>query len=371
MNTRLTKLVIALIGAYFTLQIFMIIEPSLIIFVSILIRVLLPFFVGLFISYLVSPSIQNLSRKIKISPGIIFLFCVIIFLIITTFIINNLLAGWISQFSELSQRLYELTAINRDLISSNLTSLGIDSSFLYAESSVNIFTQVIQSFSLSTGSISIIAVQISNIFSSVLSILEFLLFMVIAIFYTINKMDVSLKQMMVKIKLNFGRDIHYLFLKFDKIIRSYLFGMIISSMFVWIVSSIGFMIIGLPDAIVLGFICGLFHLIPLIGPYIGMVPATFVALAMSPMHLLITIIIVIIAQQLESNLIYPRLHGNNLKIHPIIIVAGIVAFGAFFGIFGMIVSTPIIAMGKEVLNYFQKKIPKIKQKYHYLQESDE
>ncbi|MGZ4106239.1 MAG: AI-2E family transporter, partial [Tumebacillaceae bacterium] len=114
---------------------------------------------------------------------------------------------------------------------------------------------------------------------------------------------------------------------------------------------IGLLIIGMPYALLLSLIVALTNIIPYIGPFIGAAPAILLALTVSPMMALKVLIVNLIIQQLEGNFISPLLIGRSLKMHPMLIILAILLGGEMFGMVGLIVAIPVVAVGKVLLQH--------------------
>jgi len=130
-------------------------------------------------------------------------------------------------------------------------------------------------------------------------------------------------------------------------------------LFVGILCLIAFLIIGLDYALLLAIIAGLTNIIPFFGPWIGSVPAVIVALFLSPLTALFTVLAIIIIQQIESNLISPQIIGKKLNLHPLVIIFLILIAGQLVGLIGMIFVVPLFASVR-VLFTHGRKIWKIK-----------
>ena len=134
-------------------------------------------------------------------------------------------------------------------------------------------------------------------------------------------------------------------------IAQYISGQAIEMIFVGVFTTIGYFIIGQNYALLLGVFAGLTNLIPYVGPYIGLVPALFVAFTQSPMQAVWVIVVVLIVQQVDSNLIYPRIMGASLNIHPLTIIVLLLAAGNIAGIPGMILAVPFYAVVRTIVVY--------------------
>ena len=127
---------------------------------------------------------------------------------------------------------------------------------------------------------------------------------------------------------------------------------------------IGNLVLGTPNAFFLGVISGLFELIPNIGPALALIPAVLVALTQGSTHLavdnltfaIIVLIFYLLVQVLENNFVVPRVMGQELKLHPLVVLIGILVGAASFGVLGALLAAPVIAMAKVVLNYLYRKV---------------
>lgn len=149
-----------------------------------------------------------------------------------------------------------------------------------------------------------------------------------------------------------AKEVDQLLGKMNDTLSSYIAGQVIECLFVAVFTSLGYLLIHQPLALVLGIIAGLCNIIPYIGPYIGIAPALFVSLTMAPQKLILVIIVVIVVQQIDGNVIYPNIIGKTLQIHPLTIILLLLAAGHIAGIAGMILCIPFYAVLKTIAEYF-------------------
>ena len=124
----------------------------------------------------------------------------------------------------------------------------------------------------------------------------------------------------------------------------------------FVCDTIGFSIIGLKSALLFGLFCGITDLIPYIGPYIGTAVVTIVGLTQSPLIGLGVFIIAVIVQLIESYVLQPVVMSRATNLHPVTIICGLLIFGYFFGIIGMILATPIMSIIKVIWHFIKSKI---------------
>lgn len=142
----------------------------------------------------------------------------------------------------------------------------------------------------------------------------------------------------------------------DSALSSYIQGQLIVSFCVGLLAYIGYLIIGLEYALVLGVIAMVTNVIPFVGPWIGTFPALIVGLLTSPLQALLVIIVVVAVQQFESNLISPFVMGKALNMHPLTIIFVLLIGGQFGGLIGLIFAVPIYALLKVIVSHLYRYI---------------
>lgn len=135
----------------------------------------------------------------------------------------------------------------------------------------------------------------------------------------------------------------------NETLAAYIQGQSMVCLFVGAFTFVGYLIIGMPYAFVLGVVAAVTNIIPNLGPFIGAAPAVIVGLFVSPMQALWVIVIVTIVQQFESNILSPRIMSEKLNIHPLTVIVLILGVGNFAGIIGMILAVPTYAVTKTVV----------------------
>ena len=130
---------------------------------------------------------------------------------------------------------------------------------------------------------------------------------------------------------------------------------------VFVFDTIGFAAIGLKSAMLFGLFCGLTDLIPYIGPYIGGGVAVIIGFTQGPVIGFGVLIIAVIVQLLESYILQPVVMSQATDLSPIIIIVGLLIFGYFFGITGMVIATPCLAIIKELCVFIKKRYIRYKE----------
>ena len=130
----------------------------------------------------------------------------------------------------------------------------------------------------------------------------------------------------------------------DRMFGGFIDGKIIDSAIVGVLCYIGCTILKIPSALLVSVLVGVTNVIPFFGPVIGAVPATLLILIDSPIKALWFLIWVIILQQLDGNLIGPKILGNRTGLSGFWVMFSIILFGGLWGIVGMIICVPLFAV---------------------------
>jgi predicted PurR-regulated permease PerM len=145
-------------------------------------------------------------------------------------------------------------------------------------------------------------------------------------------------------------------------LAAYIQGQLIVSLAVGVGCFIGYTIIGLEYALVLGIVVAVANIIPYLGPFIGAAPAVIIALLDSPTKALLAAIVVTVVQQIDGNFLSPLIIGKRLNTHPLTIILLLIGAGSFGGILGMILAVPTYAVLKAVTLNIVRLI-KLRKKY--------
>ena len=131
------------------------------------------------------------------------------------------------------------------------------------------------------------------------------------------------------------------------ILTSFIKGIAIDAMIVAILTSIGLTVVGVEFAVFLGLFAGLCNVIQYFGPFIGMIPAFFVALlTMDLTHAIIAVAVMFVIQQFDANLIYPKVVGGSTGLHPLLVLLAVTVGGGIGGLIGMIIGVPVASILK-------------------------
>jgi predicted PurR-regulated permease PerM len=124
-------------------------------------------------------------------------------------------------------------------------------------------------------------------------------------------------------------------------------GQLLVALIVGILCSVGLRIIDLPFWLLIGMVAGLFNIIPLVGPYIGGIPALVIALTTrEPITAVWVVVIMVAAQQIDNHFISPMVMHRVVKLHPVLVMLALLLGGTLGGFFGLLVAVPTAAVLK-------------------------
>ena len=157
----------------------------------------------------------------------------------------------------------------------------------------------------------------------------------------------------------FNMAVHDTIRQAHKTFGGFITGKLIDSLIIGVICFIFMMILGMPYALLISVIIGVTNIIPMFGPFIGAIPSAFLLLLVSPQKCLIFIIFIVILQQVDGNVIGPKILGNSTGLSALYVTVAILVFGNLFGFIGMVIGVPLFAtlyyIVKRLTDYTLKK----------------
>lgn len=327
--------------------------------------ILIPIILGWVLSLIVSPfydkiimiisksNNKTLQKHSKLFATAIIIILVVLLIVLFGFIIMPHLYTSISNFasktSEYARTIRNIINDIKDKTSSGVTKRILDA-LLYlfsrlsdAPSNIDIAKSLDKIF--------------SGFYTSVKTILNIFIASVVMI-YALNMKESFDKEIKRVLHALFRKDIAkkiIVELKFAKgVFSGYLFGMILDSFFVGIAFFVGAKILGMPYSLIIGFLMGSTNLIPFFGPVIGGVPSFLLILLDDPLSFkpYEFIILLIVIQQVEGNIIGPKILGDKTGVGSFWVLFSILLFGGLFGVVGMVIAVPLWAIITRLFNQY-------------------
>jgi predicted PurR-regulated permease PerM len=155
----------------------------------------------------------------------------------------------------------------------------------------------------------------------------------------------------------YRRDARELWDDFGFSLSRYLGGLLFVVVIQGVLAGLALWILGVPYAILLGAWVSLTAIIPYLGAFLGGIPAILVALIFeSPTTAVLTVVAYVLIQQLEGNLLTPRIQGQALHVHPIIVLLAVIGGGQIGGLPGVIFAVPALAVLRVLFDFFRTRI---------------
>ncbi len=347
---KILFILLIIIGLYAIIM--LIKEVKILPFIFSIFKIIAPLFVGVFIAWLFDPIVTKLDKKgIRRLIGTILCYVVflgIIFLIIYTII--PLLSEQINDFvSTTIPSLYETSKNWIDSILSNVNNIeGFDAIAMRNE----IFKKLeLTTTNLANSLPDMLMVSLKAIFSW---LGVFGIGLIIG-FYLLLDFDDNIDTLYTLIPKKYRSETKRCLSAVNKPLKRFVNGALIDCTVVFVITAIGFSFIGLKAPLLFALFCALTNVIPYAGPYIGGAPAVFVGLTQSTPIGISILIFIVVVQTIEGNFFQPLIMSKTTKLSPVTIILGLLVFGHFFGILGMIISTPLIGAIKELVNFFDDK----------------
>ena len=200
---------------------------------------------------------------------------------------------------------------------------------------------------------------ITSVLSSIVSIIAVLVIVPFITFFLLKDYKKILSGLLQTIPNKYFEMSYYILKKVTLRLGLFVRAWIFDATFVGAMIGFGFFFIGVPNALPLGVIAGLGHLIPYFGPIIGGIPAIIVSIVqygdLSQVPLIL--LVVLITYALDNGFVQPYVFGKSTDMHPIVIILLIISGGILFGLYGMLLAVPVSTVIKTFLKeiYFARK----------------
>ncbi len=194
---------------------------------------------------------------------------------------------------------------------------------------------------------------------SLSSVLLFLVFVMIDTFFLLFYRRLIIKFLVAVFAEENSVTVYDIVAQVEYIIRKYILGLLLEMAIVAAVCCIAFLIIGVKYAILLGLITGLLNIIPYIGIFTSLVLSTVITIgtAAATTKVILVIVTIVAMHLIDSNVLLPMIVGSKVKINALITVLGVVIGEMFWGIPGMFLSIPVIAITKVVFDRIESMKP--------------
>ena len=314
-------------------------------FQKLIITIFFPIIIAGLLYYILRPVVQFLSKYIPVTLSILLIYGVIGTAGYTA--IHFLGPVIITQGEELIEKIPDkletLATQSKDALNKSSASdyVSEDKISQYAKEYTESFPRLLSDHAV-------------TIFSTVTSIVTVLLVVPFIVFYFL-KDGHKLRPFLLKhIPSNVETEGNRILKDVDKTLSTYIVGQFIIAIVDGVMMYIGYLIIGLENALILAIFATLLIVVPFLGPFLGTIPAIISGLLISPLTAFKVLILLIIVQQIEGHLITPQVMGKRLDIHPLTVILLLLVSGSLYGFIGILIAIPTYSVVKVIIQNFIK-----------------
>ncbi|MEJ8555458.1 AI-2E family transporter [Tepidibacter sp. Z1-5] len=304
-----------------------------------------PFIWAVCIAYLLNPIMTYFERRFNMRRSFSIMLIYFLLISILNFTITILSPKIIDSINDLSKDLpgYMTTAqqwINKNIIKSKL--LEYSNPFL-KENLKEIINEVLGFLNITSSNLVTQAINItSNLFNAIIGV-------IISIYLLKDKENLihSIKRLLYAILGKFKSDKVIDFFKIvNKIFSQYIIGKSIDSLIIGIICFVGLLMLKVPYALLISIIICVSNMIPYFGPFIGAVPAILITLINNPIQAIWVALFILLLQQFDGLYLGPKILGDKVGLNPLWIIVAVILGGGLFGISGMFLGVPAMAIIK-------------------------
>ena len=316
--------------------------------------VITPFLVGIFIAYLLYLPCRKIEKHLNnskfrfvraksriLSVAIVYIITLLLLVVLIMFIFPIILQGVKDLIINIPTYFEQTVQRINNLPEDSFIKSGTMDQMLEALKNFDIK----QYFQLDK-----ILGYVSSAISAVFSIVDVFIAVVVSIYILVERSQI-LNFLRKFVYAVFPEKTYYIIEKYfhssNEIFFRFITSQFLDAIIVGSLVTIALLIMGVEYAPVLGFFIGLFNMIPYFGAIIATVISAIIVWITGGLSQVIwMVIVVIILQQIDANIINPKIVGKSLKISPLLVIFSVTVGGAFFGVFGMFIAVPIIAVVK-------------------------
>jgi predicted PurR-regulated permease PerM len=322
--------------------------------ISLIKAAILPLLIGIIIAYMLIPLVKLLRRRMRkiFAVSITYLVFLSIIFVILFFIIPLVIEQFKIFVVKIPFYIEGITGFLNNFLKTNamLKNLGnIIGEGSIPSDSKEITQYILNGFNLANINIFQSATTVTKTAFNI--ILNFVIGPVLG-FYILKDTDIIVSTFIKIIPPKYKNQSAVLFNKINNVFGKYVRAQLLVSLIIGTLCTIVLLILRVDFAVLLGFSAGLFNLIPFLGPVIGAIPAALTALYISPLRALLVIILFIAVQQIDNYFISPNIMKHQVGVHPGVIIFSLIAGGALFGMFGLLLAVPTVAIIQEILRYY-------------------
>lgn len=306
---------------------------------------LAPIYLGFIICWISTP-LANLLKKIGLNKSVSAFLSLIIIVGVIVLLLFIVVPMFITQITELVKDFPAIYNSIVDKINEFATNkLGIESGIKHLQDVVN-KDMVVNNLS------SILSYSISTLQSVISGIVTVATAFVVSFFMVkdMGRFKSGVKRIITQSKN--GSKKFKMLVEIEQTVMAYIRGTLLDSFIVGVLTTIACMILGIDYALVFGILIMILNFIPYIGALISEILMALYALTIGgPVFAIITFACSLMIQIIDSNILQPNIIAKSVDLHPVIVIGGLIVFQLLFGVIGMAIAVPVLAIIKIILEY--------------------
>lgn len=315
-----------------------------------IVSVFTPLLSAFAMAYLLDPMVEFLMRKTKLTRGWSILITCVVVVGLAAFVIVRGVPYLITSLKELLELIpgyfkstYELIAKWKTMTDNQSILDGLDKMVDFMDYTQESFGSVMTEIAPSV---------LEKVVSYTMSVFGFVISFFMAVYMLMDKKDLfaRIKRMIYAYREKEKADyIVFVIKEADKFFGKFLVGKFIDSVIIGVLCYIVLMIVKMPNATLISIVVGITNMIPYFGPFIGGLPAVFITFIINPIQALWLALIIFILQQFDGIYLGPKILGDKVGVGPLWILVAVTLGGKLFGVLGMLLGVPFVALVKDLL----------------------
>ncbi|MDH7488441.1 MAG: AI-2E family transporter [Anaerolineae bacterium] len=318
-------------------------------------RILGPVALALILAYVLNPAVSFLHRRLRVPRTLAALLVLLVLLGVIALVPILVIPALVDQVRGLNLSIQQVLDFAISILKGPIVIAGftIDTTQLYDQVSASL-----QSL------LSSLAASSVNLLLNIASGLAWFVLILVLAFWFVKDAPYLREKVMALAPVRYQRDMRLLLVEVLRVWQAFFQGQLILCLVVGVAVAIAMTIVGLPYALLMGLIAGVLELIPNVGPTVAAVPAVLVALLRGSSYLPLTPFwfavlvagLYVLIQQVENNVLVPRIMGYSLNLHPLVVLLGVLMGASLAGVLGIFLAAPTLATLRVVGRYVYKKL---------------
>lgn len=323
-NRRLANTLLVLLIIISLSKVIPIVQPVLQVFLMLL----APIIISFFIYYWLRPITRRFSSgRYEKYRGIISALVILIFLFLILLILSSAGSVLVNQFKDVFLD-DGIVSDYKSIIQRELSTLNI---------SPDMAKKAARTLE---GAVGKIGNSIMDMFSGIGDFTTQLILIPFIVYYLLRDEEMAYESLESLIPNSEKKRINPMLRKIDRVLSSYITGQLMVALIIGGLMLIGFLILKVPNALLMATFVTITSIIPIIGAFLGILPAILIALTIDLVLVVKIIILAVVVQQIEGNLITPNLMGSKLDIHPLTLMIVVIVAINLMGVFGAFIGIP-------------------------------